>query len=125
MKPIKIMVESFKCPYCKRVFTSENNCIEHIKNYCLKNKSLNWYWYVVEKSYRNGSNLYAFQTAILDEKWENYDLLEYIGEHTNGGHSYGYRIENLRKCKSKPYPNKNKNETFEYLVLPDELKNET
>ena len=60
-------------------------------------------WHLVEKSFQGGVDEYAFratkETVVNFGDYES--LMEYIGENTTGGHSYGYRIKMTHK-NTKP-----------------------
>ena len=107
--PKKVFREIYLCSYCKTEFKTEDSCVEHENNFCFKNKNINWIWYTIKKSFQGGTEKYYFQTTLPEEKWEDLRLLEYIGENTDSGHSYGYRITitSIRKTKPIKFDNKN------------------
>ena len=118
--PKEIMRKAYICIFCKKEYRIESDCEEHENNFCFKNKNINWMWYTVKKSFQGGTKKYYFQTTLPVEKWEDLSLLEYIGENTDGGHSYGYRITITSIRKTKPRKINNK-----YIFeLPDYLKAE-
>lgn len=63
-------------------------------------------WYKCEKFYRGGSK--AFQIRVPDcelskDDWEQ--IMEWIGENTDGGHSAGYRLDyDKLKAKDRKLP---------------------
>lgn len=107
-------IKVFECDYCSEHFSTLENCIEHESYWCLNNNKIKWKWYFVEKYFRGGLGKYKFRTCIPEKEWEDHDLLEYIGEHTDGGESYGYRIETTRKRKD-----------FKEFILPPYLRYRT
>lgn len=58
-------------------------------------------WYLVTKYFQGGRRQWAFRvTHDVAESFESWrDLLEYLGERTDGGHSYGYQIKATLKRK--------------------------
>jgi hypothetical protein len=60
-------------------------------------------WRLFRKSYRNATDYYALYVdeIVKNNFGENNDLCEYIGEHTDGGHNYGYEIK-CYNLKDKP-----------------------
>ncbi len=61
-------------------------------------------WYLITKSFKGGGDKYLFKiTKKIKERFEDWDeLFEFIGEHTGGGHAYGYRLTSNYKRKKKP-----------------------
>lgn len=62
-------------------------------------------WYIITKSYKGGGSKFIFHITKkvqgrFDNDWD--ELLNYIGEHTGGGHNYGYNIKSRYKGKKKP-----------------------
>lgn len=67
-----------------------------------KEKKLKPGWYLITKYFRGGMDKYAFKiTKKIQKRFEDFDeLLEYIGEHTDGGSEDGYNIKaDLQKTK--------------------------
>lgn len=62
-------------------------------------------WYLIRKYFKGGGDKFAFHITkkiqeMFDNDWD--ELFEYIGEHTGGGHNYGYTINSNYKGKKKP-----------------------
>lgn len=61
-------------------------------------------WYKITKTYRNNEQIWRVYISkktsedFCDEK----DLLSSIGEETDGGHNYGYKMESRYYGKKKP-----------------------
>ena len=61
-------------------------------------------WYKISKSYRNNEQiwgLYVSRKMSKDFYSEN-DMLENIGENTDGGQNYGYKMKSRYLGKNKP-----------------------
>lgn len=63
-------------------------------------------WYKVTKTFRGGENQFQIRvpkTKLSKDDWQ--EILDYIGENTNGGHSAGYNISTCKlKKKSLIFP---------------------
>lgn len=72
-------------------------------------------WHKVTKHFKGGSREYQIRVPdgvrLSKAEWE--DVLEWIGEHTTGGHNYGYRIHS-RKLRQK-------SATLKVLAYPGSL----
>ena len=56
----------------------------------------------IEKTYRGGNDKFviAIDKQVFKDNFETEEeLLEWIGEHTNGGHNYGYKVYSNRIYK--------------------------
>lgn len=52
-------------------------------------------WIVIKKYFKGGSKEYALRiTKKIQSRFGDWEsLLSFIGENTDGGHNYGYRID--------------------------------
>lgn len=61
-------------------------------------------WYKINKSYRNNEQIWSVYISkkISKDFFNENDLLENIGENTDGGHNYGYKMKSRYYGKNKP-----------------------
>ena len=69
-------------------------------------------WFKIEKFFQGGSDTYQIrvpsEVRLTKEDWDA--IMEWVGDNTNGGHSYGYRLHRTRlrqqskKIKVLRYP---------------------
>jgi hypothetical protein len=61
-----------------------------------------WSWVKVTKTFRGGSTSWQIRlpkgVKLSKREWDT--ILEWIGEHTHGGHNYGYELR-TRRLKAK------------------------
>ena len=56
-------------------------------------------WYKIRKTIRSGKKYFQIRVPVIKRiPWS--DILEYLGENTEGGHAYGYEIKAVSKLKS-------------------------